>query len=127
MKQLEAFQNQLYLNLETFRKNGESMKTPVWFVQDGDTLLVSTIAMSGKAKRVRNNAKVNIAPCTVNGSLLGEWCPALAHELDEAGIHEKINHLLEQKYGEMKKKFDLEMDEEHKKMKRSVLQVNVKG
>jgi hypothetical protein len=27
---------QQYLNIETFRKNGQGVKTPVWFVEDGD-------------------------------------------------------------------------------------------
>ena len=38
MTPFEKFTRQQYLNLETFRRNGESMKTPVWFVQDEKTL-----------------------------------------------------------------------------------------
>ena len=62
MKSLDQFQKQKYLNLETFRKSGESMRTPVWFVQDGESLYVHTVANSGKVKRIRNNGRVNIAP-----------------------------------------------------------------
>ncbi len=33
-----TFDHQQYLNLETFRKNGAGVKTPVWFVEDGGTI-----------------------------------------------------------------------------------------
>ncbi len=56
------FDHQSYLNLETFRKDGSGVKTPVWFIQDGDTLFVRTIDNSGKVKRVHQNGSVNIAP-----------------------------------------------------------------
>lgn len=36
----EQFKNQNYINLETFRKSGEGVKTPVWFVQERDSLYV---------------------------------------------------------------------------------------
>ena len=127
MSALELFQNHLFLNLETFRKNGEGVKTPVWFVQDGDTLLVTTIASSGKAKRARGQEQVNIAPCTVDGTLVGAWCPATISEATEAGIEQKMNQMLEQKYGEMKKKFDAQQDAALKSMKRSILRLRLKG
>ena len=31
---LDQFANQNYLSLETFKKNGDGVKTPVWFVLD---------------------------------------------------------------------------------------------
>jgi len=55
MKHESIFTSQQYLNLETFRKNGAAVKTPVWFVQDGDAIFVRTLANSGKVKRIRNN------------------------------------------------------------------------
>jgi len=33
MNSLEQFSKMKYLNLETFRKSGQGMQTPVWFVQ----------------------------------------------------------------------------------------------
>ena len=38
MSSLDAFARQQYLNLETFRKSGVPVRTPVWFTQDGDLL-----------------------------------------------------------------------------------------
>jgi len=82
----ESFAGQKYLNLETFKKSGEGVKTPVWFAADpardlrSDTarLYAYTIGNSGKVKRIRNNGRVRIAPCDMRGNLLGEWVDARA-------------------------------------------------
>ena len=107
MNSLEQFAKKQYLNLETFRKSGESMKTPVWFAQDGEILYVQTVANSGKVKRVRNNGRVNIAPCKMDGVLVGTWVPADAREITDAEVSKKVNRLLDKKYGLMKKMFSL--------------------
>lgn len=107
MTTLEPFAGQQYLNLETFRRNGAAVRTPVWFVQDGDTLYVRTIANSGKVKRIRSNAGVNIAPCKVDGSVLGEWIPARALERLDEQAQQHVDRLLDKKYGLMKKMFAL--------------------
>lgn len=44
---LARFENQQFMNLETFRKNGEGVKTPVWFVLDNNIIYVR----SGKYSR----------------------------------------------------------------------------
>jgi len=81
-----GFAGQKYLNLETFKKNGDGIKTPVWFAADPSASLDSsaakiyayTIGVSGKVKRVRNNPRVKIAPCNMSGKVLGEWVEARA-------------------------------------------------
>lgn len=98
---------QQYINLETFRKSGVGVKTPVWFVQDGNILYVRTVANSGKVKRIRNNGQVNIAPCKVDGVLLGDWFPAIAHEVTDNDTDSESDRLFDKKYGLMKKMFAL--------------------
>ncbi len=81
-----AFDGKKYLNLETYRKNGAGVRTPVWFAADPSTnldspdakLIVYTTGDSGKVKRIRNNGRVKIAPCNSRGGLLGEWVGAQA-------------------------------------------------
>ena len=81
-----AFAGHKYLNLETFKKSGDGVKTPVWFAADPSTSLDSsagklyayTIGVSGKVKRIRNNPRVRIAPCTMRGEVLGDWVEARA-------------------------------------------------
>lgn len=107
MTALEPFQRQKFLNLETFRKSGEGMKTPVWFVQEGETLFVRTVANSGKVKRIRNNGNVKIAPCEMDGTLLGDWAPAVAREVKDKETGRRVDRLLGKKYGVQKTMFAL--------------------
>ena len=106
MNSSDQFTKKQYLNLETFRRNGEGLKTPVWFVQDGATFYVSTMAKSGKVKRIRNCEQVNIAACKMDGKVIGTWIPATAHEITDPEISEKANQMLNKKYGLLKKIFD---------------------
>ena len=96
---LSQFDGKPYLNLESYRKNGEGMKTPVWFVQDGEVFYVRTVAGSGKVKRVRNNGTVRIVPCEADGNPTGEWSSAQAVEVTDEGTANLVAGLLEEKYG----------------------------
>ena len=76
-----SLQGHKYINLETFRKNAQGVRTPVWFAaepEDGtpEKLYVYSTANSGKAKRIRNNPRVRVAPCDMRGKLSGEWIDA---------------------------------------------------
>ncbi len=104
---LERFAKQKYLNIETFRKSGVGVKTPVWFVQEGNTIYVRTAANSGKVKRIHNNEAVNIVPCQMDGTPLGDWAPATARELSDVESARKVDRLLGKKYGLMKTLFGL--------------------
>jgi len=81
-----AFRDHKYLSLETFKKSGEGVKTPVWFAADPASdlgsnearLFLYTIGNTGKVKRIRNNPRVKIAPCKIKGEPLGEFVDATA-------------------------------------------------
>jgi uncharacterized protein len=81
-----AFAGQKYLNLESYKKSGDGVKTPMWFAAEPSanldsndaTLYVYTIGVSGKVKRIRNNDRVRIAPCNLRGDVRGEWVDARA-------------------------------------------------
>lgn len=103
----KCYEKQKYLNLETFRKSGVGVRTPVWFVQDGEALFVRTGANSGKVKRIRNNGRVNIAPCKMDGALLGEWVQAFARVVTDPEVDRVVDKLLDKKYGLLKKLFGL--------------------
>ena len=62
---------QRYINLVTFRKNGTGVPTPVWFGEENGRLYVMTNGKSGKAKRLRHNPEVRIAPSTISGKVTG--------------------------------------------------------
>ena len=50
---IAQFSNQKYVNLETYRKNGQAVQTPVWFVIDNGQISIRTDGNSGKIKNVR--------------------------------------------------------------------------
>jgi PPOX class probable F420-dependent enzyme len=67
---------QKYISLASFRKNGVAVYTPIWFAEANGLLYVMTNSKSGKYKRIRNNPKVKIAPCTMRGKIIGPEFPA---------------------------------------------------
>jgi uncharacterized protein len=64
-----------YINLETYKRNGQPIATPVWFTIDHDNKMIYVITrtQTGKVKRLRNNSKVRIVPCGMRGQPKGEW------------------------------------------------------
>lgn len=95
---LGQFRNHKYINLETYRKSGKSVCTPVWFVVDDDTIHVITTKETGKVKRLQNNQSVRIAPCGFRGEIKGQWVSGTAKfaEKDES---KKALALRKKKYG----------------------------
>jgi uncharacterized protein len=91
-----------YISLVTYRKNGERVPTPVWFADENGTLYVITMAISGKVTRIRNNAQVEVAPCTNIGDVLGDAIPAMARVLQGEDEIKLADSALERKYGEEK-------------------------
>jgi PPOX class probable F420-dependent enzyme len=100
-----ALRDHKYISLETFKKSGEGVKTPVWFAADpsvdlsgdGALLYIYTIGNMGKVKRIRNNGHVKIAPCTIKGVPLGEPVDARA-EIVTGEVASKAMRLLNKKY-----------------------------
>jgi hypothetical protein len=100
--QFAALQNHKYINLATFRKNGQEVRTPVWFAGEPpqdvpEKLYIYTTANSGKAKRIRNNGHVRIAPCDARGKLLGNWIEARAEPVEGQDAQNGMR-LLNKKY-----------------------------
>jgi PPOX class probable F420-dependent enzyme len=72
-----------YVRLSTFRKSGAAVPTPVWFARLGENLYVVTGRNTGKAKRIRNNAGVTLAPSDFRGLPKGRDLRAVAGVTDE--------------------------------------------
>jgi PPOX class probable F420-dependent enzyme len=97
-KPWETLEGHRYILLETYRKDGTAVRTPVGFVEDGDTLVFRTIATTGKVKRIRNNPQVRLAPSTGRGEPLGEWMDASAAILPPAE-NDRVRQLIIARYG----------------------------
>ena len=99
---LAQFANQKYINLETYRKSGHPVQTPVWFAEEGGVFYIYSLANAGKVKRIRNNPRVQVVPCNARGRPKGEWVEAKATILDDTQA-ERGNKLLTRKYGILKR------------------------
>ena len=92
------FEGHKYLSIETYRKTGVPVRTPVWFVENNGALYVRTAQSTGKYRRIRNNPDVKVAPCSSTGKVKGEWVRAEA-SVAPAAETEEAYRLLEAKYG----------------------------
>jgi PPOX class probable F420-dependent enzyme len=86
-----------YLSLTTFKRDGTGVATPVWFVADGDHLLVNTDPHSFKAKRIARNPRVTVALCSASGRLRGEPVPGHAEFLPPSELP-RVERLMARKY-----------------------------
>jgi PPOX class probable F420-dependent enzyme len=85
-----------YLSITSFRANGSGVATPVWFVEEDGRLYVDTDGSSYKAKRIRANPQVLVAPCTASGRLKAQTISA--HAAVIAGMPASARHSYEHKY-----------------------------
>src|SRR5258707_13856381 len=89
---LNQFANQNYLNLESYRKTGNRVATPMWFAEYNGALYVYSVANAGKVKRIGNNANVGGVPGDSRGKPKGEGGEAKAQLLKQrgAGLGQKL-------------------------------------
>ncbi len=88
-----------YMNLITFRKSGEALSTPVWFAIVGDRAYVVTEHTSGKAKRIRNNGRVRLAPSDWRGRAKGGEIDATATLVTDPAECATAERALRERYG----------------------------
>lgn len=103
---LAQFSKQKYVNLETFKKSGQAVRTPLWFVEENGVLYVRTPAASAKVRRIRNNPHVRVVPSDVRGNPLGLWQDGEGRLID-ADEAKWVNDLIKRKYGLLKRLIDL--------------------
>jgi uncharacterized protein len=86
-----------YVSLESFRRDGTGVATPVWFVTDDGKILVVTDDGSYKVRRIRRNPAVTVAECTARGRLRGPRVPARAQVLPVSEVP-RVQQLMGRKY-----------------------------
>lgn len=96
---MTQFAGQGYVSLETYRKTGAAVTTPVWFAESEPGVFYAySEAEAGKVKRIRNNPNVRIAPCTMRGKVTGQWVAAQARIVEDAATVDRAHQLLRRKY-----------------------------
>jgi uncharacterized protein len=72
---LEALRRRPTALLTTYKRDGTPIATPVTIAVEGDRAFIRTYDRAWKAKRMRRNPGVLIAPSTVRGKPRGEAIP----------------------------------------------------
>jgi PPOX class probable F420-dependent enzyme len=93
----ERFARQKTVALTTFRRDGRGVSTPMSIVVDGDHAYIRTPHAAGKAKRLRNNPAVELAPSTLRGTPTGSTMRATARLLSESETPD-VRRALARKY-----------------------------
>jgi PPOX class probable F420-dependent enzyme len=87
-----------YISLETFRKDGSGVKTPVWAAAMTGKLVVVTDGTSHKVKRLQSDPKIRAAGCNARGDVHGVWYKGTARILEATGA-QAAEASLKSKYG----------------------------
>ncbi|MFL6461870.1 MAG: PPOX class F420-dependent oxidoreductase [Nitrososphaeraceae archaeon] len=83
---MSQFLNNKYINIETYEKNGQAVRTPVWFIVDNSKIYSS------------NNPHVRVAPYDARGRPRDKWVDGEIR-IANSSESEQANRLLNQKYG----------------------------
>ena len=94
-----TFADARYVSLATRRRDGREVRTPVWIASVGGRLYVFSAASAGKVKRVRVQGRARLAPCTMSGSITGDWHDARARVVSDASTLAAAYAALHAKYG----------------------------
>jgi PPOX class probable F420-dependent enzyme len=114
-----------YINLESFKKDGNGVKTPVWCAPLDGHIVVFSEGEAYKVKRVRKNPKVRVAECDVRGKVLGPWQDAQCAIVEDPSREAAAYAALRKKYGIQMKVLDFFSGIAGKKKKRKVLEITL--
>jgi PPOX class probable F420-dependent enzyme len=95
----ELLHGHKYCLLISYRRSGEAVPTPVWFGLAKGSVYVRTEANLAKVKRIRNDSRVRVAPCTVRGKPVGPAADGHARVLDGPDDEAKAEAALQANYG----------------------------
>ncbi len=95
---LMALKGHNYISLETFKKSGAGVKTPIWFAVANGHLYFFTNRESWKVRRLARDPSCKLAACGAVGGIKGDWFDGTCERLegDDATIAYRA---LREKYG----------------------------
>ena len=98
---LDELARQKFVSLTTYRRSGAGVPTPVWVARDGDALVVTTPAASGKVKRLRADPRVEMRPCSRRGRVDEALVPVagVAEVITDDVTCTRLTGALRRKYG----------------------------
>jgi PPOX class probable F420-dependent enzyme len=114
-----------YINLESFKRDGSGVKTPVWCAPLDGNIVVFSAGSAYKVKRVGRNPRVRVAACDVRGKLRGPWHEGSCVIVEDPMHQQRAYAALRNKCGWMMKITDFFSGLARKKSKRAVLQITL--
>lgn len=88
-----------YVNLETFKRDGNGVKTPVWAAPLDGKLVVMSAGDAFKVKRLRRDPHARVAACDFRGNVRGPWLEGTGRILEGDADRERAHAALREKYG----------------------------
>ena len=103
----QGYADATYISLETFKRDGNGVKTPVWCAplrqqsgdQSVDQIVVFSEAKAFKVKRLRRDPKIRVARCDFRGKVSGAWCSGTGRLADSKSEEADAYAALREKYG----------------------------
>lgn len=114
-----------YVSLETFRRDGSGVKTPVWAAPLDGRLVVVTSGTSYKVKRLGRDPRVRVAACDARGRARGPWHEGRGRILDDPVHAARAHAALGRKYGWQMLALDLVARLSGRMAQRAYLEVSV--
>jgi PPOX class probable F420-dependent enzyme len=86
----EHLRGHKYCLLVTYKRNGDAVPTPVWFGLRDAKVYIRSEGDVAKVKRIRNDPRVRLAPCTVRGRTVGPPAEGLARPIEKGSPDEDV-------------------------------------
>jgi len=96
-----------HILLVTYKRDGTAVPSPVWFARDGAQLYVWTEINAVKAKRLRNDERALIAPCSPRGFPTGDPVAAVGRVLTDEGERDRAARAIRKSWGPGRRLFEL--------------------
>lgn len=120
-----ALADSQYINLRSFKRDGEPVDTPVWCAPLDGVLVVFTLRESFKVKRIRRNPRVQVARCDVRGKLLGPFHEGTCVLVEDRARESRAYAALTGKYGMKMRIGDVFSALTGRKKRRVILQIEL--
>ena len=98
MSSVSQFSGRRYINLESYKKDGKPVLTPVQSIEENGLIYFRTDPKTWKVKRIRKNPHVRIVTSERNGKPTGTWVDGRAKVL-EGNESDRAMALFRKEYG----------------------------
>jgi PPOX class probable F420-dependent enzyme len=98
LSSVSQFSGRRYINLESYKKDGKPVLTPVQSIEENGLIYFRTGPKTWKVKRIRRNPHVRIVLSERNGKPTGAWVDGRAQVL-EGEESDRVMALFKKEYG----------------------------